>query len=82
MSMAVEIQTAARGQISEGLPRLSLVDEQQRTIVCPRCEECRPMNDYAVLGMNPRYAYVLSPIFRCRQCSHLFAPRVPSAVVD
>jgi len=34
------------------------------------------MRDYATLGMSPRYAPALSPIYRCKQCNHLFAPRV------
>ncbi|HEX6510907.1 MAG TPA: hypothetical protein VF157_01305 [Chloroflexota bacterium] len=53
----------------------SLVDDEKRTITCPRCEEVQPMRDFATLGMSPRYAGQLSPIFRCKQCNHLFAPR-------
>jgi len=53
-----------------------LVDEQARTILCPRCEEAQPMRDFATLGMSPIYAWALSPIYRCKQCNHLFAPRV------
>lgn len=62
-------------------PGQPLVDERSGTITCPRCEERRPIKDYAVLGMNPRYAYALSPIFRCRQCCHLFAPRLPAQIL-
>ena len=54
----------------------TLVDDETRTIICPRCEEQQPMRDFATLGMSPRYASALSPIYRCKQCNHLFAPRV------
>jgi hypothetical protein len=43
--------------------------------MCPRCEEEQPMRDFATLGMSPLYAEMLTPIFRCKQCNHLFAPR-------
>jgi hypothetical protein len=33
------------------------------------------MRDFATLGMSPRYAQLLDPIYRCKQCNHLFAPR-------
>ena len=55
---------------------VSLMDEDQRTMVCPRCEEKQPLRDFATLGMSPRYAWALAPIYRCKQCNHLFAPRV------
>ena len=59
----------------------TLVDDEARTIICPRCEEALPMRDFATLGMSPQYAPALSPIFRCKQCNHLFAPRIlPRAV--
>ena len=54
----------------------TLVDDDARTITCPRCEQAQPMRDFANLGMSPRYAWLLSPIYRCKQCNHLFAPRV------
>lgn len=53
----------------------SLVDEEARTMTCPRCEETQPLRDFATLGMSPRYAGLLDPIYRCKQCNHLFAPR-------
>jgi len=53
----------------------TLVNTERRTIMCPRCEEEQPMRDFATLGMSPLYAEMLSPIFRCKQCNHLFAPR-------
>ena len=53
----------------------SLIDEEGRTITCPRCEQPQPMRDFATLGMCPRYAQLLDPIYRCKQCNHLFAPR-------
>jgi hypothetical protein len=54
-----------------------LIDTNRRTIRCPRCEEDQPMRDFATLGMSPLYAELLSPIFRCKLCNHLFAPRTP-----
>ncbi|HVA26144.1 MAG TPA: hypothetical protein VMW62_17355 [Chloroflexota bacterium] len=57
-------------------PTTTLVDDEARTITCPRCEQAQPMRDFATLGMTPRYAWLLSPIYRCKQCNHLFAPRV------
>lgn len=54
-----------------------LVDADARTILCPRCEAEQPMRDYAVLGMSPLYVDVLNPIYRCKRCNHLFAPRSP-----
>ena len=33
------------------------------------------MRDFATLGMSPLYVEMLTPIFRCKQCNHLFAPR-------
>jgi rubredoxin len=56
-------------------PTSQLVDDDARTITCPRCEQAQPMRDFATLGMSPRYAWLLSPIYRCKQCNHLFAPR-------
>ncbi len=50
-----------------------LVNEEARTMACPRCEERQPLKDYVTLGMSPRYATQLSPIYRCRKCHHLFA---------
>ncbi len=58
----------------EHSPR-ELIDTERRTILCPRCEEEQPMRDFATLGMSPLYAEMLTPIFRCKQCNHLFAPR-------
>ena len=58
----------------EHSPR-QLIDTERRTILCPRCEEEQPMRDFATLGMSPLYAEMLTPIFRCKQCNHLFAPR-------
>ena len=58
----------------------TLVDDEARTITCPRCEQAQPMRDFATLGMSPRYAWLLSPIYRCKQCNHLFAPRVQQMV--
>jgi hypothetical protein len=55
--------------------QLKLVDENTRTMTCPRCEEEQPLRDYVTLGMSPRYAPQLSPIYRCRKCHHLFAIR-------
>ncbi len=52
-----------------------LVDPEKRTILCPRCEEEQPMRDFATLGMCPLYSSMLSPIYRCKRCNHLFAPR-------
>jgi hypothetical protein len=52
-----------------------LINTEQRTILCPRCEEEQPMRDFATLGMSPLYAEMLTPIFRCKLCNHLFAPR-------
>jgi hypothetical protein len=54
----------------------SLVNTDRRTIVCPRCEEEQPMRNFATLGMSPIYAAMLNPIYRCKQCNHLFAPRI------
>ena len=56
-----------------------LIDTDRRTILCPRCEEEQPMRDFATLGMSPLYSELLTPIFRCKRCSHLFAPRPPAA---
>lgn len=56
----------------------NLIDAEARTILCPRCEEEQPMRDFTTLGMSPLYANVLSPIYRCKRCSHLFAPRQPA----
>lgn len=39
------------------------------------------MRDFATLGMSPLYAELLIPIFRCKLCNHLFAPRPPSTSV-
>lgn len=52
-----------------------LIDTAKRTILCPRCEEQQPMRDFATLGMSPLYTALLTPIFRCKLCNHLFAPR-------
>ena len=59
----------------------TLIDTERRTILCPRCEEEQPMRDFATLGMSPLYAEMLTPIFRCKQCNHLFAPRPQVAAV-
>jgi hypothetical protein len=53
----------------------ALLNTERRTILCPRCEEEQPMRDFATLGMSPLYADMLTPIFRCKLCNHLFAPR-------
>jgi hypothetical protein len=58
----------------------SLINTEQRTILCPRCEEEQPMRDFATLGMSPLYAEMLTPIFRCKLCNHLFAPRPQSSL--
>jgi late competence protein required for DNA uptake (superfamily II DNA/RNA helicase) len=52
-----------------------LLNTERRTILCPRCEQEQPIRDFATLGMSPLYAELLTPIFRCKQCNHLFAPR-------
>jgi rubredoxin len=52
-----------------------LINTEKRTILCPRCEEEQPMRDFATLGMSPLYAENLTPIYRCKLCNHLFAPR-------
>ena len=56
-----------------------LINTENRTILCPRCEEEQPMRDFATLGMSPLYAEMLIPIFRCKLCNHLFAPRPQTA---
>ena len=48
---------------------------ETRTMLCPRCEREQPMRNFSMLGMSPFYARLLSPIYRCGECSHLFAPR-------
>jgi hypothetical protein len=53
---------------------IQLIDAERRTILCPRCEEEQPMRDFATLGMNPLYAKLLTTVFRCKLCNHLFAP--------
>jgi hypothetical protein len=58
-----------------------LIDTERRTIMCPRCEEEQPMRDFATLGMSPLYAEVLTPIFRCKLCNHLFAPKATAMPV-
>jgi late competence protein required for DNA uptake (superfamily II DNA/RNA helicase) len=58
-----------------------LVNTERRTILCPRCEQDQPMRDFATLGMSPLYAEALVPIFRCKQCNHLFAPRPQAATL-
>ena len=50
-----------------------LIDDKNRTITCPRCEETQSEHDFVTLGMSPRYAGDLVPIRRCKQCNHLFA---------
>jgi hypothetical protein len=57
------------------LATLSLVNHENRTITCPRCEREQPMRDFVMLGMSPFYASQLVPIYRCGSCSHLFALR-------
>lgn len=57
------------------LNTMLLVDEASRTLTCPRCEERQPLRDFVTLGMSPRYAPQLAPIYRCRKCHHLFALR-------
>ncbi|HYU20835.1 MAG TPA: hypothetical protein VEQ11_19280 [Chloroflexota bacterium] len=54
---------------------LHLVNAETRTMTCPRCEREQPMKNFAMLGMSPFYAKVLTPIYRCGECSHLFAPK-------
>jgi hypothetical protein len=56
-------------------PQRHLINTNQRSILCPRCEEEQPMRDFATLGMSPLYAEMLTPIFRCKLCNHLFAPK-------
>jgi ribosomal protein L40E len=53
--------------------RLMLLDDAARTLICPRCEERQPIREYVTLGMSPRYASQLHPIYRCRKCQHLFS---------
>ena len=60
-------------------PQRHLINTERRTILCPRCEEEQPMRDFATLGMSPLYAEMLTPIFRCKLCNHLFAPRSETA---
>lgn len=55
----------------------ALIDTDARMILCPRCEEIQPMRDFATLGMSPLYTDQLNPIYRCKRCNHLFAPRLP-----
>ena len=55
--------------------RRTLINTEARAILCPRCEQEQPMRDFATLGMSPLYAEMLIPIFRCKLCNHLFAPR-------
>ena len=55
--------------------REDLVDRVARTALCPRCEREQPLRDFATLGMSPLYAELLAPIYRCKLCEHLFAPR-------
>ena len=59
----------------------ALINTERRTILCPRCEEEQPMRDFATLGMSPLYADMLTPIFRCKLCNHLFAPRQQAAAM-
>jgi hypothetical protein len=59
----------------------ALINTERRTILCPRCEEEQPMRDFATLGMSPLYADMLTPIFRCKLCNHLFAPRQQAAMM-
>jgi C4-type Zn-finger protein len=56
-------------------PIVSIVNLEARTMTCPRCEREQPMRDFTMLGMSPFYAALLTPIFRCGACSHLFAPK-------
>ena len=58
-----------------------LINTDARTILCPRCEEDQPMRDFATLGMSPLYSEMLIPIFRCKLCNHLFAPRPQTLAV-
>lgn len=50
-----------------------LYNSQDNTLVCPHCEEEQPIRDFVTLGMSPRYASQLAPVYRCRKCHHLFA---------
>ena len=54
---------------------VTLVNPETRTMLCPRCEREQPMRNFGMLGMSPFYARFLTPIYRCGECSHLFAPR-------
>lgn len=65
----------------EQTPR-QLINTEKRTILCPRCEEEQPMRDFATLGMSPLYSDLLTPIFRCKLCNHLFAPRPHSPMAE
>ena len=56
-------------------PTTTIVNLETRTMTCPRCEREQPMRDFVMLGMSPFYAPLLTPIYRCGSCSHLFAPR-------
>lgn len=59
-----------------------LINTEARTILCPRCEQEQPMRDFAPLGMSPLYAEMLTPIYRCKQCNHLFAPRAEALLIS
>lgn len=57
---------------------MDLVDRHSRKLTCPRCEQAQPMDDFAPLGLNPRYARLLTRVYRCQLCGHLFAPLLAS----
>ncbi len=58
-----------------GRPTIALMNLEARTMLCPRCEREQSMRDFVMLGMSPLYQSMLTPIYRCGSCSHLFAPR-------
>ena len=58
-----------------------LMNSETHTMLCPRCEREQPMRNFGMLGMSPFYARLLTPIYRCGECSHLFAPH-PERVFD
>jgi hypothetical protein len=50
-----------------------LVNEAERKIKCPRCEEWFLENKFDVLGISHRYFAYLVPVRRCPNCRYLFA---------
>lgn len=50
-----------------------LVNEAERTIMCPRCKKWQSEADYDYFAVMPQYYVYLVPIRRCLLCTHLFA---------